>query len=400
VTAAEATPAVTPASSSTRGRPRILCVDDDPLVLEAMANTLHRKASVATSASSAEALRLLTAGDPFTIVISDFLMPGMNGAEFLGHAKQVAPDTIRMLLTGCASVDCAIAAVNKGHVFRFLTKPCAPADLLTAIDDACEQSRLITADHGLVQREVERLAGNLIRAERLASVGTMVGAIGHELNNLLTAFVFALDKINTDAAAGSVPSLEDLNRLEQIEEHLELHARSLLQLGRPGGSKAGGTADLRAVVLDIAATLRAAGLFSRARLRLDVGIDPVVVSAGKTELEQILVNLTRNAVDALRDCDRPDASVALSIEPTSDRSTTLIVADNANGIAEESLSQIFEPYFTTKPPDRGTGLGLFVVRRIVRDAGGDVTVESIAGRGTRFRIELPLADASPQHARR
>ena len=133
-------------------RPRILCVDDEPNVLEGLSLHLRRRFDVATAQSGADALALLERDGPTDAIISDMRMPGMDGATFLGKARQRHPDSVRMLLTGQADMASAISAVNDGQIFRFLTKPCAPADMLAAVTAAVEQHRLITSERVLLEQ--------------------------------------------------------------------------------------------------------------------------------------------------------------------------------------------------------------------------------------------------------
>ncbi len=133
-------------------KPRVLCVDDEPNVLEGLSLTLRRRYDVVTAPGGAEGLEILTGTSAFAVVISDMRMPGMDGAAFLSRAKGVAPDAVRLVLTGQADVDTAIAAVNDGALFRFLTKPCPPAVLLAAVDAAAEQHRLVTAERVLLEQ--------------------------------------------------------------------------------------------------------------------------------------------------------------------------------------------------------------------------------------------------------
>ncbi|MBI4957332.1 MAG: response regulator [Myxococcales bacterium] len=130
-------------------RARILCVDDEPQVLAALGLHLRRQYDFVAADGGANGLREMATSDPFAVVVSDMRMPGMDGSAFLARACDMAPDTVRMLLTGHADVDAAIAAVNEGHVFRFLTKPCPPPTFLAAVEAAVAQHRLITAERVL-----------------------------------------------------------------------------------------------------------------------------------------------------------------------------------------------------------------------------------------------------------
>jgi CheY-like chemotaxis protein len=139
-------------------RPRILFVDDEPAVLEALAVNLHRSFDVVTATSGADGLEHLRAQSDFAVVVSDMRMPKMDGATFLALALDASPDTTRILLTGQADLTSAIKVVNHGQIFRFLTKPCPRDTLRTAIDSAVVQHRLVTSERVLLE---ETLRGSI-----------------------------------------------------------------------------------------------------------------------------------------------------------------------------------------------------------------------------------------------
>lgn len=130
---------------------RILCVDDEPRILEGLRLRLRRRFDVATANSGKEGLEFLETNDSVPIVISDMRMPEMNGAQFLAEVRQRWPDTVRILLTGYSEVDAAISAVNDGEIFRFLTKPCPPEVLTSALEAAQRQYELVRAEHELLE---------------------------------------------------------------------------------------------------------------------------------------------------------------------------------------------------------------------------------------------------------
>jgi response regulator RpfG family c-di-GMP phosphodiesterase len=131
---------------------RVLCVDDEPNVLEGLRRTLRGQYRVTTAVGGAAGLEAIQRDGPFAVVVSDLRMPEMDGVAFLSRVRNVSPDTVRVLLTGQADLDAAIAAVNEGHIFRFLSKPCAQPTLLQALDAAAEQHRLITAERVLLEQ--------------------------------------------------------------------------------------------------------------------------------------------------------------------------------------------------------------------------------------------------------
>jgi len=132
-------------------RTKVLCVDDEPNVLEGLSLTLRRRFELLTAQNGAQALDILKADPGIAVIISDMRMPGMDGATFLSRAREILPDATRLLLTGHAELTSAISAVNEGRIFRFLTKPCSPPVLLESVESAAEQHRLITAERVLLE---------------------------------------------------------------------------------------------------------------------------------------------------------------------------------------------------------------------------------------------------------
>lgn len=132
---------------------RVLCVDDEPHVLEGLRDSLRRSFDVHVAQCGTDALALLEQDpDGYAVVISDMRMPGMSGAAFLSQARRVAPNAVRLLLTGHADLDAAIGAVNDGQLFRFLTKPCSREELLRACAAALGQHRLLVAERVLLEQ--------------------------------------------------------------------------------------------------------------------------------------------------------------------------------------------------------------------------------------------------------
>jgi response regulator RpfG family c-di-GMP phosphodiesterase len=132
--------------------PKVLCVDDEPLVLEGLSLHLRRAFKVFTASSGAAGLEILAAESDCAVVLSDMRMPQMSGAQFLAKVRELYPDTVRVLLTGQSDLESAILAVNEGQIFRFLTKPCAPNVLLAALGSAAKQHDLVIAERVLLEQ--------------------------------------------------------------------------------------------------------------------------------------------------------------------------------------------------------------------------------------------------------
>jgi response regulator RpfG family c-di-GMP phosphodiesterase len=127
-------------------------VDDERIVLEGLQLHLRRRFELVLADGGEKGLAAVRRGPPFAVILSDMRMPGMSGAEFLAQARVVTPDTARVLLTGHADFECALAAVNEGQIFRFLTKPCPPEVVIAALEAGAEQYRLVNAERELLEQ--------------------------------------------------------------------------------------------------------------------------------------------------------------------------------------------------------------------------------------------------------
>lgn len=144
------TPATAPAPAL-HSKPQILCVDDEPQILQGTALHLRKKYEVLQATSGVAALQLLEKTTP-AVIISDMRMPGMDGAQLLSQVHAKMPRTSRILLTGYADMASAASAVNDGQIFRFLVKPCPPPALMAAVDAAFEHHRVLEAEKILLEQ--------------------------------------------------------------------------------------------------------------------------------------------------------------------------------------------------------------------------------------------------------
>ncbi len=131
---------------------KILFVDDDSNLLAALKRGMRKQFDISVAVGPQLGLEMISQMGPFAVVVADMRMPGMDGIEFLSRVKEIAPDTVRMMLTGNADLQTAINAVNEGNIFRFLTKPCPQETMVTTVEAGLEQYRLITAERELLEK--------------------------------------------------------------------------------------------------------------------------------------------------------------------------------------------------------------------------------------------------------
>ena len=167
---------------------KVLLVDDDGIALLVHSKMLEKHAEVVTAANANEALELIKRDKAFAVIISDQYMPDMNGAELLQIVGTMAPNIVRIMITGFADLDVAMQAVNLGNVFRFLVKPCCQEDLVLALVDGLQKYRQdageIPLDHVLTEpltereKEVLRLLGAGFTSGEIAlAMGITIGTV-------------------------------------------------------------------------------------------------------------------------------------------------------------------------------------------------------------------------------
>ena len=241
-----------------------------------------------------------------------------------------------------------------------------------------------------LEAELEKTRSQLLQADRLATLGTMAASIGHELNNVVAILAHTATFIRTHASQGKPPEPQDLSTLDRGVAHLAQHARNLLHLGTPTQDRPE-IFDVMEVVNDVITMLNVSGRTKRVNILTHAPPTPVRVAMSRTKLEQIFVNLITNAADAL--AGQPAEGRIIQIEVHADenkRRARCLVEDAGNGMPPEVLARLFETYFTTKAPGKGTGLGLWVVKTLLDAVDGTIEIESEVGKGTAVRFDLPM----------
>ena len=406
---------------------RILIVDDEQAVRKLFASYLGENYSYETAADAQDALEALERNQ-FALVLTDVHMPGLGGIELLRKIVDLYPETVVIIVSGVNRTQRVTDAIRVG-AFDYLIKPLELEVLSLAVERALSHRTLLRnsrrykrdlekRNSELAQQKAHlvRLQAQMIHAEKMASLGLLAAGVAHELNNpagfiysnidVLRLYVerlerclFAYDRIELPA--------NDAARMARLKDEIE-YGQVMRELGAVLSDCSLGAERIKDVVqnlrlfsrLDeadvkeidihegIEATVRLlAHYFKSGRIGLerDFGELPVV-NCYAAQLNQVWMNLLMNAVQAIGD---GDGRVRISTR-YEDNIVRVVITDSGGGISHDHLKSIFDPFFTTKPVGEGTGLGLAIVHGIVRQHGGDITVETVAGEGTTFTVNLPI----------
>lgn len=270
-----------------------------------------------------------------------------------------------------------------------------PVDVIFGRVDVGQRESLILAISRDMSEEIRR-EEHLRRAERLATVGTLIGGVAHELNNPLNAIInFAMLLLDAEHSPEAREDLETIQhealRAAKIVADLGLLARQTQDVAREFD-----VVDLNEVVRHVLRTQEYPLRTRNIEVVEDLDPETPLVRANRSDMEQILINLIVNAAHALEHADGLRRIAVRTREH--DGRAVLTVTDSGPGIPVDLVGRIFDPFFTTKAPGEGTGLGLSLVHNIVSEHDGQVSVQSEPGKGAEFRVELPAVPYGAEEA--
>jgi signal transduction histidine kinase len=396
---------------------RLLVVDDEENILLTISEVLRLEGhEVETAASGREAVRMLGAGAPYDLVLTDLHMEEGDGLLLLEEVRRHSPLTITIVLTGFAAVESAIAALRQG-AYDYLTKPCIIAELIHTVSRGIEHRRLMLAERearaGLeelnreLERRVEERTAELRRVNRELTEANrakdvFLATLSHELRTPLTPVLGWVGLLRSGGASSDATMLAQ--GLEAIQRNAQLQARlidDLLDISRVVSGKLRidrEPVNLASVVESAAETVRADADSRAVELSVELPSRPVVVHGAPLRLQQIVWNLLSNAVKFTPKGGRVSARV------WADGGEAFVeVSDTGIGIAREFLPHVFDSFRqadgSTTRQYGGLGLGLAIVRSLAELHGGRVRADSEgSGRGSRFTFALPHEASAPAPA--
>lgn len=372
-----------------RGLPRIrvLQIEDSQLDAELVLSELDADAIAYDVRLVDEERAYLDELEAFRphIVLSDLSMPGFSGQRALELLRERDQDLPFIFVSATLGEEAAIEALRNGATDYILKQN--PARLASAVRRALREAE--------AQRARRRAETELIRAQRFESLAMLAGGLSHDLRNLLQPLLLAGDSLQDYQED---PRLARLGRLVRDcgKRGLDM-VQSMLSFAR--GARRAEQVRVGAL-LDALALLLQGSVPRMVTLELNASDPELCFDGNHTELQQCLLNLSLNAIQAMPGggslrIDTSQAALPESFfqhdeEAEAGNYLCMTVADTGSGMDDEVLSHMFEPFYTTK--DTGTGLGLISCKRIVIAHGGVMRVESWPGRGTRFHIYIPLID--------
>lgn len=367
--------------------------------------------TVIEARTGAEALRLVETERP-QIVLLDVELPDITGFDVCAFIKKKWPE-VMVLMTSLTFTDSAYRTrgLDSG-ADSYLVQPSEPVELAAAVNALLrirkseDEMRLLNAtlDQRVKDRTAELEASNLklkheieqreraeaalLQSQKMEAVGQLTGGLAHDFNNLLTAVVGNLDLIRTRATDPRIARQAE-HAFKAAQRGSKLTAQ-LLAFSR--------TQKLATAPVDLNGAI--GGMYELLNQTLGAAVTVVTklqpdlphALADANQLELAILNLSINARDAMP--GGGTLTISTQSDPADKDRVIICVTDTGTGMPPQVVARAFDPFFTTKPPGKGTGLGLSQVYGIIRQIGGDVTIDTEVGKGTTVSIALPMAHAT------
>ena len=373
--------------------PQVLVIDDEMGPRESLRMLLKPNYQVHTADSVEAGIRILREKQP-DAVISDIRMPGTNGIDGLRRIREIDPHVSVIMLTGFGALETAQEALRLG-ANDYISKPFDAREMRDVISRNVERTRVHrTGEHAATEiKELNnRLLKELAQKERLASLGQASAEFVHDLGNPLTivwGYVQLLaKKLEEQEKSAGTESTTSAKELNIIEQNVRL-CRELLTMWQSYGSVEASPhkpISVSSIVREVVKGVGSIATNHGVELTAEISEDACTLLGDSTQVTRAIQNVIVNAVQASAEkkgkvavsCTRKDFYVDVRVE------------DTGNGMTSAEIPKIFEPYFTTKQNKSGTGLGLYITKKVVEDHNGSIKVDSTPQVGTTFTIRLPL----------
>lgn len=350
-------------------------MDDEQNNLNSFKANFRREYKVFTAISAKEGIEVM-ASEPIEIVVADQRMPEMTGVEFFESIVDEYPDCIRILLTGYADIEAVINAINKGQIYKFISKPWNEDTLRVAINNA--------KDIYDARRELKEKNESLQKA--YDELDRFVYSVSHDLRAPLVSIQGVIYLANQEVK--DEKALEYFKMTKEMVDKLDEFIHNIIDYYK--STHSGNMLeeiDFDKMLKDIAGEYRYHPAMENLELNFNVD-KKVPFSSNEVKVRIILNNLISNAIKYRKEHDsvhHVDVKVV-----TDDSGARIEVKDSGVGIAEENQQKVFQMFYRDSKSNSGSGLGLYLVKEAVKRLEGRISVESVKNEGTTMIVELPV----------
>jgi two-component system sensor histidine kinase/response regulator len=362
-------------SSLKKKKIRILYLDDEENNLNSFKAAFRREYDIYLTSTSEEAFSILKSVKPH-IIFSDQRMPVTTGVEFFNAVRQVFPDPVRILLTGYTDINDIIQAINKGHIYRYITKPWNEYEVRVAIENA----------YDLYQTR-KNLSNKIVELEKTNhELNHFIYSASHDLRAPVASSLGLLRVAKYEVKDES--SLEYFGKIDSTLQRLDALIHNIVDYYKNSRE----TSDLELVDLpklidSIIESLNSSSEEAKANVACEIDNDMRFIS-DPFRIRIILSHLISNAIK-FKKPNQKQAEISIKIKIDLENAH-ITVEDKGIGILEKHLQKVFQMFFKSNGSEKsGSGIGLYIVKEALDKLEGDISVDSEKGEGTKFLLQIP-----------
>lgn len=361
-------------SNQSKKHIKVLYLDDEENNLRSFKAAFRREYDVYTAITSEQAYDVIKSIKPH-VIFSDQRMPVTSGVDFFNAVRQIFPDPVRILMTGYTDINDIIEAINKGHIYRYITKPWSEHEIRVAIDNAYD---LYTTRKDLSEKldELEKSNHELSR---------FIYSASHDLRSPLATSLGVIRLAEHDIQD---PLAKDyFNKIEHSIKKLDVFVHHIIDYYKNSKSESE-SIDIKFdhLVDEVIETVKSGLGSADARIDTEILQDNKFVG-DEYRMRIIMSNLISNAIK-FKKSDQSEARISIQIKSDLEKAN-IIVSDEGMGILESHIHKVFQMFFKSNNEKTGSGMGLYIVKEALEKMGGKIEVESETEKGTIFNIEIP-----------
>ena len=378
----------------------VLYVDDEEKSLKYFTRAFQDQLRILTATNAQDGLKLLEEHkDDIGLLMTDQRMPGEKGVWLLEKARQLRPRIIRILATAYADMDAAIAAVNTGAIYKYVTKPWDPPQLENTLKRGLEFF-MVQRERDQLLKEKMSVLHNMMIADRIVSLGLLAAGLSHHIRNALVAVKTFLDlapakmeeeKMNLEGLRNPDFWREYYQNVQGQIEKINSMLKDLWTASEAPAFEFGDKVQLHEVVADV--IMRLKGGFAAKKIEVENAI-PIALPALNVDgpkFRRLFELLLKDEIASLPPGSRVTISATLLNSARADKQEIQVqVSDDGPGLPKEALRLVFDPFVVRSDSPMEYGIHLMACYFIVHHHGGRIDAKSEEGQGTTFTLRLPI----------
>ena len=355
----------------------VLYVDNDQARLNNFKTTYRKQLNVFTSTNAVEGLKMLKKHKEIKVIVSEQRLPDISGVEFFDKIRSLYPNKVRIIISNFSDIQEVLDAINKGQVYKYILKPWCSDKVLEAIQEGVM----------FFDSKMKVIEETKILQDTNSHLGEMVSKVSHDLRSPLMSILGIANLAELDVE--DPKSIEYFQSIKSMVGKLDSQIHQLIQKKKRVEEKElSEIIDFELIINEILDSIKFHPSAQKVDFKLNIE-KGLTFRSNLVKIKAILNNLISNAFKYQRE-EEFVKWVMINVKLI-EKEVNIVIQDNGKGIKPEEVEKVFEKYYRSNNDEKGTGLGLFIVKETIEKLGGNISLESTFGEGTKVTVSLPDA---------